>query len=168
MKKYGFWIFPENELYQEIESIIRKYSTAHKTPFFPPHLTIHGVVDSTDTKVIETTQGAVKNIQPFELELGDVEFSNTYFQSIFVRVKTSAKLLSAHMAISQGFGITEPKTYMPHISLVYGDFPMSKREKIAAEITLRNRKFTASKITIVRADTADPADWDTVGTVKLA
>jgi len=167
MTKYGFWIIPENDTYQEFNKVIKKYANSFDGPTFTPHMTIHGVVISTDEEVVKTVREAVKNIKSFELQVGDVEFSTTYFQCIFARIKTSAKLFNTHLAIRKAFNMNDKNVFMPHASLVYGDFDMETREKITKEIKIQNKSFTADKITIVRADTSDPKDWTIVEQVPL-
>lgn len=167
MTKFSFWIIPENDVYQEFNKIITKYSDTYTSPKFVPHMTIHGVVESTDKKVVETIHKAVNNIKKFEVEIGAVEFSTTYFQCIFARIKTNAKLFNTHLTIKNAFNINDNNVFMPHASLVYGDFDMETREKIIQEIEIKNNSFMASKITIVRADTSNPKDWAIVDQVPL-
>jgi 2'-5' RNA ligase len=130
-------------------------------------MTLHGVVSSTDENVVKVTREAVKGLRPFSLEVGEVEFSSTYFQCIFARVKTNANLFNAHMALRHSFGMEEERVFMPHLSLVYGDFEMEKREKITKEIDIKNKFFEAKEITIIRADLPNPDTWEIVEQVKL-
>jgi len=168
MSKFGFWIIPENELYQELDDLIKKYSKEYGSPTFVPHMTIHGAVDTTsDQEVVEDVRQAVQDIKPFEINVGEVEFSTTFFQCVFARMKTSAPLLDTHLALRRNLGYKESHVFMPHASLVYGDFNMKTREKIASEIVLKETHFMASKITIVRADSNDPKDWEIVEQVNI-
>lgn len=167
MKKFSFWIILENNLYQEIEEVVAKYSKEYNSPVFVPHMTLHNPVVSTDEEVVRKVKQVVRKIKPFEIEVGDVEFSTTYFQCVFVRMKTSADLLNAHLSLKDALGVKEEHVFMPHGSLVYGNFDMETREKIANEIKLKGIKFMANKITIVRADSSDPKDWDVVEQVPL-
>jgi len=167
MKKFGFWIIPENNFYQELEKVIQKYGKKYNSPIFTPHMSLHGVVESTDKRVVEIVEKAANKIKPFKIEVGNVEFSTTYFQCVFVRTKTNAKLLDAHLTIRKGFNFQEKHVFMPHASLVYGDFDMETREKISQEIKLLEKNFKARKITIVRADSSKPKDWEIIKQVKL-
>ncbi|OGJ15625.1 MAG: hypothetical protein A2632_00370 [Candidatus Pacebacteria bacterium RIFCSPHIGHO2_01_FULL_46_16] len=167
MNEFSFWIIPENELYQELENVIVKYSAEYASPIFIPHLTLHNPIVSTDEQILVAVREAARKIHPFEIQVGAVECSTTYFQSVFVRMKTSAALLTAHMVLKDALGVTEEFVFMPHVSLVYGDFDMTVRDKMAREITITGKSFQAEKITVVRADSRDPKDWDVVGSVSL-
>jgi len=167
MKRYGFWIIPENDFYQELKKLIRKYSKKYSSPSFVPHMTIHGSVASTDKNVIEDVLKVASKIKPFEVEVGEVEFSTTYFQCIFARMKTSAIMLNTHLALKKQLKDAENNVFMPHASLVYGDFDMKTREQIVSEIKLKGNKFLANKITIIRANSRDPKDWSTVEHIRF-
>jgi 2'-5' RNA ligase len=165
MTKFSFWLIPENDLYQELEQVIVENAEKSSSPVFVPHVTLHGPVVSTDKQVVVDVRRAISEIKPFEVQVGDAEFSTTYFQCVFARIRTSAELLNAHLALRNSLGVEEDHVFMPHASLVYGDFDMKIRERIAKEIKLKITHFMASKITIVRADSADPKEWGVVDEV---
>lgn len=167
MSKYGFWIIPDGETYESLRATINHLAEQHSAPIFSPHMTIHGVVESTDDQIIKKVQRAAKHIFQFKLELGLVEFSSTYFQCIFVRLKTTAPLFNAHLELRKAFGITEKHVYMPHASLLYSDMSMNEREKVTQSIKLKPSSFTAKAISIVRADQHDPATWEVVAKIPL-
>ncbi len=167
MQKYSFWLVPENEIFQEFESIIAEYAQKTGSPTFSPHMTIHGTVESTDEQVVADVIKASQSLSPFLLEIGDVECSTTYFQCVFVRIKTSAQLLDTHLRLRKALNFKEPHVFMPHASLVYGDLDMSERVRISREIFLKNKSFEARAITIVRADSGDPKDWTAVDRVVI-
>lgn len=168
MNKYAFWLIPEEEVFTEMQKVIIKYSQKYNTPVFIPHLTILSGVKSTDNRVVKDIHAISNQNKPFKLELGKVEFSTTYFQCVFVRIKTRAQLLNTHIGLREKFGYKEEHVYMPHASLVYGDFDMETREKICSEIVLKETEFVANSIVIVRADSGDPNEWDVVRKVTLS
>src|SRR3989344_1167618 len=155
MKKFGFWIIPENYFHQELEKMIVVCSQKYGSPIFVPHVSIFGSVVSTDEQVVKKVQQVAGKIKPFEVSIGDVEFSTTYFQCLFVRVKTNAHLLKTHLSLKETFHIGGDIVYMPHASILYGNFDMDAREKIAPEIHFKNTQFTANKISIIRRDSDD-------------
>ena len=167
MKKYSFWLIPENDLYQDIEKVIVKYTGEYGSPVFVPHVTTHSTVVSTDKQVVNDVQRAISEIESFEVQVGDVEFSTTYFQCVFARIKTSAELLNTHLSLQDALEGEKNHVFMPHASLLYGDFDMQTRENIAKEIRLKTSSFMANKITIVRADSRDPKDWSVVSQVSF-
>ena len=87
--------------------------------------------------------------------------------SMFARMRTSADLVNAHLILKDALSVEEQHVFMPHASLVYGDFDMVVREKLAHEIKLKSKNFTAEKITIVRANSRDPKEWNIVEQVSI-
>ncbi len=167
MSTFSFWIIPENDFYQELESVIAKYSKEYGYPIFPPHLSLHPALTADEVTLVGQVKEAARKILPFEMQVGPVECSTTYHQSVFVRLRTSAELLTAHMTLKQALGVTEKFVFMPHISLVYGDFDMHLRDSIAQKITLTGTSFQATAITLVREDSPEPNDWNIVERISL-
>ncbi len=165
MNKYGFWITPDGEVFAELQKTINELASRYTAPTFSPHMTLHGVVESTDSQVVEKVQNAIKNTQPFKLELGVVEFSTTYFQCVFVRIKTNANLVNAHLELRNAFDSPANHVFMPHASLLYSDMNMEEREKVSNSITITESSFVANEVTIVRADESNPKTWEVVAKV---
>lgn len=168
MKKYSIWINPQGSAQNELTQIIQTLAKEYHGPIFSPHLTLCGGLESTDDEVEEKAFKAVKNISPFSLEFGPVEFSTTYFQCVLIRIKTTAKLVNTHLALKKSFGIEEEHVFMPHISLLYSKMDMEKREQAAQSVQVKTKSFTANEITITRADSPDPQTWKVVKTIPLA
>lgn len=167
MNKYGFWVVPDGEVYESLKAVITDLSKKMNAPAFSPHMTLHGVVESNDNEIVEKVKEAAKHISQFELELGPIEFSTTYFQCVFVRIKATAQLFNAHLELRKAFGISENHVFMPHASLLYSDMDMEEREKVAKSTRLQHHTFIAKEITIVRADQPDPETWEVVAVVPL-
>lgn len=167
MIRYSLWIIPENESQLEMQQVVKKYSQQFGYTQFTPHVTLYEVSGREEQEVIEGVKQIASEIEPFELEFGDVEFSTTYFQSVFLRVKTVAHLLNAHLKLRMKFNSDDNHVYMPHISLVYGEHDMETKEEIAKEIKINSKGFKAEKISIVKSTSNDPKDWHVIEQVKF-
>ena len=167
IRTFGFWVIPDNPLYKRVQEIIDRYSKRLDTPVFLPHMTLLGTVRGKKTEILQKAENAVKTIEPFVLTVGEVEFSTTYFQCVFARVKTTAKLMEVHQTLGKHLDWSNDHVYMPHISLVYADVDMKTREGISNEIKLPNLEFLASKLAIVKADSLDPKTWDIVEKIRF-
>jgi len=96
-------------------------------------------------------------MDPINLTLGQVSFSTTYFQSVFVRVESTAELLDLNLDLKKEFEM-ENNVFMPHISLLYGVDDMRLREKIASDIKIARFSFRADRLIIVPVD-GNPHGW---------
>lgn len=166
MAKYTLWIVPQDPVKYLLQKVILDLSKKYKTPNFEPHMTLLGDIEVSEEEILAGTKKLAAGLKPFSLALGEVSFSATYFQSVFVRVKSSAKLMQANLLAKQIFNLPN-NLFMPHISLMYGVDNMETREKIASEIKLpENLSFEADKI-IVIPTTKDPKDWHHLAEIPL-
>jgi 2'-5' RNA ligase len=155
---YSLWIIPSSSLKKSLDEIILKLAEKYKSPKFEAHMTLLGDIDSDEETIIQKTKRFASKIKTFPLELGEISFSTTYFQSVFVRVKSTAKLLDANLKAKRIFRM-DNNVFMPHISLLYGNHGMILREKIVSEIELSKTKdFKADNIIIVPS-TNNPNEW---------
>ena len=155
--RYSLWLEPDAKIKNQLQEIICKLAKQHRLPFFEPHITLLGGIETKEEKAISNAEKIAAAFDKFPLVLGEVSFSTTYFQSVFVRVKASAKLMEANIMAKKLFGM-ENNVFMPHISLLYRDHKMELREKIASRIKLQKLDFLAEKI-IVIPESINPADW---------
>lgn len=165
-KLYTLWVVPPPEIKKILEDVIRELSDKYKGPYFEPHMTLLGNIPCSMEDAVEKTKILCKDIKPFEITLGEISFSTTYFQSVFVRVKSSASLMVSNLK-AKGVFKSENGLFMPHMSLIYGDHQMNLREKIASEIKLPdNLTFKVEKL-VVTPSTNDPKDWIHLAEINL-
>ena len=138
---------------QTVEFGHKKYDA----PLFEPHITLLGNIILPQEEIIEKAHRLAKLLRPFEAELGEIDISSTYWQSVFVRIKGSASLIDAYFKATEVFS-KENEVFMPHMSLVYGDFDARTRAEIARQIRIPKLKFEVSKL-IVTPATSDPQEW---------
>ena len=164
--KFTVWLIPPEPVYSQIKSIIDRLSSEYKGPSFEPHMTLLGGFSSDN---LSETEEKVKDLAKFDkldLTLGPVSFSTTYFQSVFVRVNSTTKLMQLNLDAKKMFG-RENDVFMPHISLLYGDHDMVMREKAASSVELPSASFVVDKFSITPADSNDPKDWKIISTISF-
>lgn len=165
--KYCVWIIPPQPVFDELNTIISDLSAEHKGPVFKSHMTLLGSTECELDDIRKAVEAIAKTTKKLKLSLGPVSFSTTYFQSVLVRVDTTAELMQLNLDLKKALGI-ENNVFMPHISLMYGDHDMKTREEIASKIKLQNTSFIADSIAIVPiAEKSEPKDWKPVATIPL-
>jgi 2'-5' RNA ligase len=167
MPQFSFELVPEGVLGKELQEIVNHYSAVYSSSPFLPHITLYGAINSNEADVLKAAQELAQQISPLKIELGLVEFSTTHFQCVFARVKTTAQLMKAHLLVKLALGVNQDHVFMPHISLVYGDFDMETREKMTQQIKLQTSSCRISSLTVVRSDSQDPKDWHIVAQIPL-
>ncbi len=165
--KYSAWIIPSKPVFNELNEVINNLSLKYKGPVFKSHMTVLGNIDEELSKIQRAVEESVMGLDPLTLSLGPVSFSTTYFQSVLVRVNSTAPLLNLTLNIKKLLNI-ENHVFMPHISLMYGNHDMKTREKIAAEIKLKNLPFIANEIVIVPIpEKQNPSEWAPIATIPF-
>ena len=166
MVKYTLWIVPPEPVKSILQKIILELSKKYDSLGFAPHMTLLGDIEGAEKEILEGTKKLSASLKPFTLALGEVSFSTTYFQNVFVRVKSNAKLMQANLLAKQIFNMPN-NLFMPHASLLYGNHDMETREKIATEIKLHaGLSFPADKIIIIPT-TKDPKDWHHLAEIPI-
>lgn len=164
--QYSIWVIPSEPVYSRLKNIIDRLSMEYSGPVFEPHMTILGNIDKDLTVVEQKVKELANSVDKLELSLGPVSFSTTYFQSVFVRVNSTAKLMQLNLDAKKLFDM-ENTVFMPHISLLYGDHGMVAREKAASKVRLLPSSFAVNQFIITPA-TSDPSEWKHSVTVPFS
>lgn len=164
--KYSIWVIPPEPIYSKVKTTINRLSGTFGGPPFDPHMTLLGEIDRDLLEIQQKVKKLVISLDTLELSLGPVSFSTTYYQSVFVRVNSTAKLLELNLRAKKLFDI-QNYVFMPHMSLLYGNHDMVTREKAAASVDLPSSSFIADKLTISLTSSDDPKYWEIVATIPI-
>lgn len=158
---YSLWLEPSGQISFKLQERIKKLSKEHDTPLFSPHVTLLGGVKSTETEMIPLTNTLASYVEPFELELTKAGYLDTFYQSLFIHVKETDELKKLRKNACRLYDI-EDDGYMPHLSLLYGNFSQKKKEEIlnmiGREFYIR---FPVEKISLMQTD-GKPDKWQKV------
>ena len=158
---YSLWLVPESgtETHQLLDKFVRNVATQYQTPIFDPHVTLLGGVEGKEQDMREKTLTLAEQLAPYEIQLGEIGSSATYFQILFSRVQETSAMMNAHAAAQKVFAV-DKGYYVPHLSLAYGDL---SNEQVATlrQIIAQSNKFTGMHF---RAQGVEL--WRTVGTVE--
>ena len=94
--KYSIWIIPPEPIFSQLSKTINELSSKYDCPVFEPHLTILGNIDHKLSKIEQVVEKIVSGLDDLNLSFGPVSFSTTYFQSVLIRINSTAKLMQLH------------------------------------------------------------------------
>jgi 2'-5' RNA ligase len=155
---YCLWIVPPTGEKELLQKVIINLSKKYHSSSFEPHVTLLSDISCYKEVMIQKANILASKLHIFPLCLNEISFSTTYFQSAFIRVKATAALMNANLIAKEIYQV-DNNVFMPHLSLIYGNHTMDKREKIVSEVILpKNIKFNVEKI-IVTPCTNNPNDW---------
>ncbi|OGZ35928.1 MAG: hypothetical protein A3I88_03945 [Candidatus Portnoybacteria bacterium RIFCSPLOWO2_12_FULL_39_9] len=156
--QYSIWIIPPEPIFSQLKNVIKKLSEKYDSPIFEPHMTLLGNINQNLPDIEQKLTELASRTNKLELSLGPISFSATYFQSVFVRVNSTAQLMQLNLDAKKLFNM-ENKVFMPHISLLYGNHDMIIREKAALEVQLPLSSFVVNEF-IVTPAIPDPNQWE--------
>ncbi len=164
---YSIWMMPSGKIYDRLSDKISQLCHQYATPFFPPHITLLGDLNSSVIDLAAQMLNLVAHIRPFQVTLTKADYLDEYFRCLFLRVEESASLLQAHQVTRACFHREQDQKYMPHMSLMYGNFDAGMKQRLVASIGLEfNLTFSVSQLHLYSI-TKDPADWRCVQTTEL-
>ncbi len=166
-EKYSLWIEPTGDVRDRLSLVIRRLSARYGAPEFSPHVTLLGSAVGPRSELIHQSASVAAVLRPFILRLNEIDFLDAYFRCLFVRAALTEPLRRAHRAACQAFDCRREPAFMPHLSLLYGDFPPSLKKKIIAEIGPRlDVQFKVRGLHLYRTHGA-PSQWRRVESFGL-
>lgn len=164
---YSLWLMPEGEVYKRLNTLISRLSEEYSAPDFSPHVTLIGQVIGPEEEIISRTSELASFIEPYEIKLTGTGFLDEYFRCLFVRVEETAEVMGANSRAREVFGRYADPPYMPHLSLMYGDFPPeTKREIISGIDDDFNISFSVESIHLF-STSGGPGNWRRVKAFAL-
>jgi 2'-5' RNA ligase len=152
-KGHSLWLMPIGDAYDKLLGLIKRLAQEYKTPLFVPHVTLLGETMQSDNDVLKRAEQLVSGQKPFPVTLRTVDYQDFYFRSLFVRADRTEPLLSLYNRAKDIFEMQDIPFYMPHLSLMYGNFPRLVKEKIISGIgSDQLTEFTANSVYLFKTD----------------
>ncbi len=134
LMEYSLWLMPTGAVYDKFSQLISQLAEQNSSPSFPPHVTLVGSIEADEEEMINKTQDVAKLIHPYTIKLMNVDYTDYYYRSLFVRVEPTEDVMKAYQKVREIFPSPQETGYMPHFSLLYGDFSSETKEQIIKKI----------------------------------
>ncbi len=154
-------------MFDRLSRIIRRLSIRHGGPDFPPHVTLLGGRGGSHKDLVAKAARVAAGIHPLTLRLGEIGFLDEYFRCLFAHVALTMPLRKAHECARGVFGSRREPAFMPHLSLLYGDYPRSLKEQIIAEMGPRLDLQFKARVLHVWLAHSHPRHWRRVASFPL-
>jgi 2'-5' RNA ligase len=155
MKAEGssLWLMPTSEVYNKFASLINRLAREYDAPIFEPHVTLLGGVMQPEEDVLRKAAQTVSGKEPFPINLRVVDYQDFYFKALFVNAEKTDPLQALHGCAKELFGMQDIPNYMPHLSLMYGDFLQAVKEQIINAIGRdQATEFTVNSIHLFKTE----------------
>lgn len=162
---HSLWMIPTGSALKAYDDIVGTTARRLGTFHFVPHITLVAALMLPVEDVIERTKHLATLLAPYEFELDDLSQRDAYFQCVFATMKVTNTVVHANAIARQVF--TEKQMdppYMPHLSLIYGDFDCQRKtQEIIPQLRERLKERAPDTLRL-------PVDaieiWSTQGDVK--
>lgn len=134
---FSVWLKPYGDIAFKLQQRIKNLSKEYNSPVFEPHVTLIGGLERGETEMIQLSDTLAGCLEPFELVLTKAGYLDTFYQSLFVHIQENDQLLHARKIAERLFNYNED-SYMPHLSILYGDFTRNEKERI---LNVMGREF---------------------------
>jgi len=165
-KEYSLWFVPKGEKLEFLQQRIGDLSRKHKGPIFIPHITLIGNIRMTEEAVLAKSKQLANLLRPFPVVLNGVSYGDEYYRCIFASVEKSDPLTKAHEQALEIFETT-PGEFMPHLSLLYGNHEITQKEKIAAELQIKESLSFTNLHVFETSKHLEPGNWRLIGTIPF-
>ncbi len=163
---YSLWFLPPPHSVESYSEIIKKLATKYTAPVFQPHITLVGTIPLKKEEIIERMGHLTSRFAPFPLTMTEISYKDSYFESLYILVRPSEKLIEVNVTARTVMGM-EKAPYMPHISLLYGSYPVSIKERIIADLGREQlNHFTVDSLHLIQSS-GDESTWKSIQSFPL-
>ncbi len=156
---YSIWLTPSGDIADELSKMIAQLSHQYATPVFPPHVTLIGNLVGGEKELSSQTQQLAAHIRAFEITLTTVDYLDEYFRCLFLRAAETPALVEANQKARALFHREQDAKFMPHLSLLYGNFDVATKKQIVASIGREfDKTFQVNSIHL-HSTNGEPKDW---------
>lgn len=152
-KGYSLWLMPTGEAYDKFSNLIKRLAKEYNAPIFEPHVTLIGEAMQSEEDVIRRAEKLVSGQESFPITLRTIDCQDYYFRTLFVKADKTEPLQELYDQACEIFEIQDVPDYMPHLSLLYGNFPQKVKKQIIEEIGRdQSTQFTVDRIHLFKTD----------------
>jgi len=166
-KTLSIWLMPNNDIidYSNIVQDICK--SLGKKPIIP-HITLVSSFDNTIDYSLKKLDQLFSNQKSFLIKSNGFLLTNHYFKSICMKIDMNNTIKKLRNKSLEHFQCKEDNNYIPHMSLVYGDFDDNIKKEIVEENKklLSKNEIMVSSIAIATND-EENLDWKIIKEVCL-
>jgi 2'-5' RNA ligase len=158
---------PRGDVCDRLSQILYQLSARYGAPEFSPHVTLLGACVGPRRELIRKAARVAAALRPFVIRLEHIDFCDEYFRCLFVHAALTMPLRKAYQAACREFGHGREPAFMPHLSLLYGNFPRSLKEEVMAEMRPRLEiQFKVRSLHLCRTN-GEPRHWRRVASFGL-
>jgi len=136
-RKYGIWILPSGESNKQLQSLINEIADDYNAIKFIPHVSIAGVLIRDEELDLEKEKvnRLADRLNRFSMTLDEIGIKDEKHRCIYLLAKSNfLENVFKETTVMFPEAMIERNRTMPHLSIMYGEYP----DKIKREIISKN------------------------------
>jgi 2'-5' RNA ligase len=161
--RYHLWLKPSSKASDQFAHVIQQLALELEAAVFEPHITLLGNLEGSKAEQVSRSKELARRLSPFPINVTEPAFGEDYFYCVFLIAEMTPPLLHAHALAREIFHQEGRAHYRPHLSLVYGRYPESRKKDVIARLPASLcLPFEVSHLSLIRASSDDPKEWQEV------
>ncbi len=162
----SLWLTPSEEDESYLQNIINDLASEYQAPVFSPHLTLYSPTDLSKDVLRDRITSVAERTNKLYVTMNGLNHTMNIWKTVFIELEDSPELLDLQQNIVSSIPNLKPYSFEPHISLIYKEMPMEKKEKIIRNLAVRN-SYKMDKIIAMKTG-PNVEQWEKVMEVSLA
>lgn len=149
MERYSVFLTPARDDFEHTANIIQKLCAQYGGEPFEPHLTLLSG-DLTDPEKLERAVSEAASVTtPIALHIRRVACEEAYFRALYLEFNENSELRLLRERIMTGSGVESTGHFVPHLSLLYSDMSLHRKQAAAGLVSPERAEILFDKIKIV-------------------
>ena len=154
---FAIWFLFGKEDGRYLEHIIKDLATQYNSPFFIPHITAYGLVNTNLETIDNLILESIKGVKPFLVEKNSIGYSDDFWKTLFIEIKQNLYLNSINEKLTNGLSKFSNYEFSPHVSIIYKKMNENEKKFMVQNLNVKN-DFLVSKI-VIHEFSNNVEDW---------
>ncbi|KAF3640160.1 Cyclic phosphodiesterase [Capsicum annuum] len=171
---YSVWALPPEHVRVRVKKLMEGLRSEFDGPHFEPHVTVIGAIRLTEAQARDLFKIACQKLKPYSAKVEKIDAGTFYYQCVYLLLKPTTEVVEASDLCCSQFGYNRSGSYMPHLSLIYGDLTDEEKKKAQEKAYILDEgisslSFPISHLALCKTDTEDKSckSWVTVEECSL-
>ena len=167
--RYYIWLIPAGEIHARLTAAIAELGRKYAAPMFEPHVTLLGDLPGSEEEIAIHTSQLARRLTPYDIHLTTAAYEDEYFRCLFLNVEETPLVMEANARGKTIFNQPDDPPYKPHLSLLYGNYPVPLKTQIIATLpSFQGVHFSVTALHVIRVESRNPKDWHKIRTFPLS
>lgn len=169
-RKHSLWMTPSGDAGKQLQALVSKLARDYGAPDFTPHITLAGSIHVNEAELAEEKRKISElagMIGKFSVTLTDYSYLEEAHRSLFL-LTNPHDLHAVYQKAATLFPQIESEHFagMPHMSVLYGQFPEETKHTIIAAHPLQPITFDVASLDLYQTEGPEN-EWHQVHSATL-